>query len=286
MGFSLSSLFKGAAGFMLGGPIGAGLSMAQDYDARRDARHAHKRQLAGTYTASKNQVLGTVAGAREAGLHPLFALGGGGAGIPAPVLPDQSNSGSRYFDAILQILAADKKADLNESQANLSNARAAEARMQNDVAHAAAAGLTLNPYNPRFQEMKKGEVQPGRASDPSQNLNVKRAWTRTYFIPGSKDYLLLPAEEPSEVFDSLALATMTYLHPHNKPIIDAWLKERAPMLNAVLNPQAALKAFWKDAKARGEKNRPHLEKLFKNFSKGHGRVPPKYENWSRDFPGR
>lgn len=270
---------------------GSGISEADARENSRDSyRHALTYQPAITQANAQAGITGLIDGATDRGLHPLYALGGGGGGsAPAFQIPGQSPSGShkdlgRALLDVSQMRDQKRRTDsaLKNDEITRQLTQLRIDQIKNDVGRGPIINVEpKSPYvmpniNPMLQEIDKGKVQPGKKSDLAQNLSVKRAWTTTHIIPGPKNRaLLLPAEEPSEVFESAALMLMTYNHPFNKPIIKKWLREEHPKMAAIWSPLDTMKillrhrAFDPHAKKKKAKYLPRSSSAYKSKFPSH-----------------
>lgn len=145
-----SSLIGAASSFLGGSPD----TPAQNYGKKLDKQYEHQKRL------MSNQLQWRVQDAEKAGLHPLFALGGGTPSGPTSVIPGQSirrpSQAQQALSAIQSGLAqyANLKSQtkVNESLANLYDKQAAamQAGAQGDDATAAAVATAApeGPYKP------------------------------------------------------------------------------------------------------------------------------------------
>lgn len=214
--------------------------------AKRMAREEYKYQHRYGPWVQDAMIKGRVQAVKEAGLHPLFALGGGGgsmsAGVPFTGGGEAGSSksaavrsiGSRLENAMIR--ANDKKLEkeLAEAQAELATARALEGVLSNDHAWAidneVNRGMQLTAQNrasqrksrspnlefPKMQEVKKGEVDAHVPGAPEQSLNRKAPWTKINW--GSQKIWILTdqldtlADNPGFVLGS------AYLYHGNKGV--------------------------------------------------------------------
>ncbi|AJK28229.1 hypothetical protein [Eel River basin pequenovirus] len=304
IGAAIGGMFGGGQGAAAGGQIGGAIGGLFGSDGRTRAkwnlRTAYKYATRYQPEYDKAMFDAKMASFEKHGIHPLFGLGGStGGGGPAFSMPGQAPSGSHATEAlgnVLQYLVRKEEVELQrdylDKQAQDSAMRVIDNKMGNDnlinLADQVKSQYKVDQVDKVHQEHELGKVQSHHKDDPSKNTNVKSAWTKTYFIPGSKKFLYLPAEEPSEVFDSAALAWMTYMHPHNKPIIDAWLKQNAPNLSKALNPSETFREFMRRINAGSGKQQGATKKWLSNIlkkSRAQRDKLPTYKNFSRDFPG-
>lgn len=158
----------------------------------------------------KARLRGSVEGAREAGLHPLFALGGGAmaGGGPSVSPAGQSDTGSAMTEAIMglvsTILNIQNKRESNDQakQQSLNSAmRVIEHKMTTDnlasdrLLELARQQRQLNP----MQEYKPGEVQAHRKGRTEQSQNERRVWHLYEYGPHK---VFLPIEEISELLEN------------------------------------------------------------------------------------
>lgn len=249
----LSRLFRGVTGFLTGGPLGALASLQDERDARHQYQRERRHRVADAEALAAETLKGTVRGARESGLHPLFALGGSGAIAPGPVLPGQSASGSTNMDALLRILSINAAKDFNDSQERLSRARVADNNVSNDTAQAGFDSMT--------QEYKKGEFQAYDKRHPEQSKNVKSPFHK--FRYGGQT-VWLPTEEISEFFDNIVtMGTMAYTYHGNKNVDwdKLWYYHKNGTMDGYKTPKQKLDDRLERAKkAFGERKRKEILK--------------------------
>lgn len=215
--------------------IGSFLKKVSGYDAIKKylgkdqrAADAYNKTI---WSREDNRIQRTVADARAAGIHPLFALGGatgGGSGSSAP-----PPSGNYVGNALKYIRTRgnDKtratqsslvdKSLIAQATANtrLSNARADEVEWQlNNSINKRAEGISNSeqdgPVNmepvTRFHPVKgKPHLLPGE----------QPAWTTHRIYPDLA--IRAPAQEVSEIFESVAMWPMIY--EENYKAINKWI---------------------------------------------------------------
>lgn len=187
---------------LLGGAIGGG---GDGFDVSENLAYTRKKYKA------------AVQGAKAAGLHPLFALGAGGAGSPVTTIPGQSNTGSHIAEAGRMIGGA-----ISDKALKTANVRAVNAAASRDEALAAEAlsrtkrleteGLSSGGLVPG-QEVKPGIVKPM----PSEQISAQpgspgvQAGQHSFF----KEYVLgkignqtikvwgPASDEPAEAFENV-----------------------------------------------------------------------------------
>ncbi len=158
----------------------------------------------------KARMRGAVEGAKEAGLHPLFALGGGAmsGGGPSVAPAGQSETGGAQTDAVmglvqtlLDIQGKRESSDQARQQAMNSAMRVIEHKMNSDnlasdtLMELARQKKALNP----MQEYKPGEVQAHRKDRTEQSQNKRRVWHMYEYGPHK---VWLPIEEISELLEN------------------------------------------------------------------------------------
>lgn len=177
--------------------------------------------------------------AKRAGINKYAVIGG----VPTPsapaVIPGQSNLGSIKKDdnafgmAIRGGMAAMQGAmmkaqidNLNaDTQVKLSDAARASQPGSPPGTGVIASPVWMEDLGPG-QELKPGEVDAHAKGDRTKNLNEKAAWGKIYMIPDQPNTpLYMLGDDVGEVFDSIPMMLMVYNHPHNKPIINAWIKK-------------------------------------------------------------
>ncbi len=208
------------------------LKKASGYDAIRNALRSDRRFAA---KRQDTQIQRTVADARAAGIHPLFALGGatGGGGGTYP------STGSNIGNALRSIRAA-KNITTGKSQPSLvdnalvtasqAQARLADARtdtvkwnLQNSI-DKRAEGVSNSQQDQIIipdmvegaTEIKKGQVDPFFKKNPEQSLNVKSPMTK--FRIGSQE-VWLPVEDMETVIeDPATVFAAAYSYKGNKNV--------------------------------------------------------------------
>lgn len=193
-GFEIGALTLGGLNFA-SGALGGESNRQRRANMRKEYEYAARYQPGLTSNNASASITGAVHGARAAGLHPLFALGGGTSGsAPAFNMPGQSETGSRSSDAVrglaetlLGMQQRRDTVDLTQNQALLSAMRALEQKLNSDnksageVAETAVQNRRIHPerIDPALQEFKKGEVG-AHAAGPGgkqKSLNVKSLTT-------------------------------------------------------------------------------------------------------------
>lgn len=190
-------------------------NLTQGDSSRRQAKLMRKSyEYAHRYEPGliKARMMGAVQGAKAAGLHPLFALGGGAmaGGGPSVGPPGQSDTGSHATDAImglvqtlLNIQGKRESTDQARQQAMNSAMRVIENKMISDnlasesLIELAGQQRKLNA----MQEGKRGEVQYHRKGRTEQSQNVRRVWHLYEYGPHQ---VFLPIEEISELLENPA----------------------------------------------------------------------------------
>lgn len=215
------------AGGIAGGALGS-MGGSEWTHQKRAARYAKKMALA----YDRRKWAANVRGAKEAGLHPLFALGSGGGGGTGFSMPGQSPRGSAKATGLIKAAvnayqlrpgAETPTEDLVEDQNMNTALRIIESGTSNEQ-----AARIEGPIKEGYREVDPAQVQPHNPNDRSKNLGLKSIWTDSYVIPGSKQKLAIPGDDIGEVFDSVPLMAATYMHPQNKPIIDKLMRDNFP----------------------------------------------------------
>jgi hypothetical protein len=221
-----------------------------------------------------------VEGAKAAGLHPLFAMGGAmpGSGTPGGAqIAGQSDTGSNRTDALLgfaevllNINSKNAQKDIAQSQALRSAMRVIDNKMNNDnlaSQRLQEAEAQRSQIHPHLQEFKPGEVDAHRPGDRSQNMNEKSLWTKAFanwLEPG--EHIMMLGEDIGEAADSLAIATAMWNHPHNNPIF----KRIAKRMGLSIAHKMDLRPFFRKLyyKALAEQSKRH--------NRGKDRHPDRY----------
>lgn len=207
-------------GGLAGGILGDAFAAKQD---RRTAKSSIRIQSQAQQAYfDKNLSIGSqVESAKAAGLHPLFALGGGAGSSPGFSIPGQSSTGSLTKQALVNIGSQigtmfDKKRDLINAQATLSAVELARHSMSNDTAQNIPPNMTIPAHRKPFQEIRKGQVDTHVKGKPEQSTNVKSPMTRVRI--GTQD-VWVPVEEVDEFMENpLAVGGLTYAYHGNKNV--------------------------------------------------------------------
>lgn len=156
--------------------------------------------------------------AKAAGLHPLFALGAGGAGTPQFSISGQSQTGSVDRDVLSAMLkeatpktAADPTG-LVQAQTALAAVELARHSLSNDKAQT----ITIPAYQSRAQEIVPGQVDPHMTDNREQGLSVISPMTS--FRIGSQNVWLPVKDLETAMEDPLAVLTAAYSYHGNKNV--------------------------------------------------------------------
>lgn len=191
------------AGMAIGGIAGGLLNFAGTERANRANQQSYK-----------NRIQWTVADAKKAGVHPLFALGGSGAGVPptaiAHRLGDVANNLGKAYEARTAAAAAEK---LNEQQIKESDSRIKLNEVQ--------AGLVSSQIAREMQSFYSGgndfyglmnpavEYQPDQVTrsapgKPQLTAGKHPGWQRIRVGPGENDFIYAPSKETADMWESAA----------------------------------------------------------------------------------
>ncbi len=205
------------------------LKKLSGYDAIRGALRSDRRFAA---KREDSKIQRTVADARSAGIHPLFALGGatGGGSGPYPT------TGSALGEGLSTIRKASNLArgKPQPSLVDLALIRSSDAGARASNARAALSEWTLSE-NKRIeqnsnssqdvvvpaidaisQEIKRGQVDPYVKKNPEQSLNVKSIMSK---IRIGKQTVWIPIDEIDEFFENpLAIGAATMAYHGNKNV--------------------------------------------------------------------
>lgn len=176
-----------AGASVLGGAFGGGSDGYNTY--RSHYRKMRHNQLNWDILQAKMMPAAMAEGARNAGLHPLFALGGGmssgGSGGVSPPMAGQSNRGNRLSDAVESAQRAyqqqalyQAEKDLIDSQAELARSRALEQVTSNDNSKAIVSNVPDDRFDPRTQHIETGGVQTYNKENPEQSKRVQSPFTK------------------------------------------------------------------------------------------------------------
>lgn len=215
---------------ILGGAFGRGNSIGRQASA---VRRLGRNQLQVDMERARYMPSQIVQGAKDAGIHPLVAMGAGGAlggSTPVPAQPetggwrsDAMRAVSRHYQRMAEIRA---QTDLIDKQAEASRARALETSaaghaitgedlsprelatlgrqgylvVQGDRTRNSAGLVTLEPDKQRTRS----------AEDSSRSAATNPAWMSVEIWPGWTVDVLWSEEGPAEAMDSLGpvLATI------------------------------------------------------------------------------
>jgi hypothetical protein len=212
---------------------------------------AKKYQPDINYLNANAGIRGAVAGARAAGLHPLFALGAGGAGggsAPAFQISGQSPTGS-HLDrgaAMARILQASRQDDLAKQQKKMTQAevdrlnseteinRFRLQQMQDEAKNSVSrpnpnyspanphAGMAVHPDNrgnPGVITVPR-QVLPTKPGKPSEAPGTNPVWNDMQVFNDLK--LKVPAQEFSEAMETLPLLMMMAADKDNQKAVLSW----------------------------------------------------------------
>lgn len=205
------------AGSLLGGN---GPSLSFQYRRMRD--HA-----AGINSESqRGSILGAVQGAREAGVHPVFALGGAQGAAPQMAIPGQSNSGS-HADVGLQMISEAEKKRIDATTKNqelrnqllqieLDKLKKPSGGLDADVQDVFNSNFAVPPIDTRVQELDKGKVQPFKKKSPTSNLNVISPATGVRI--GSQKIYMLAEDAESLAENPMFILGMASMYKENKDV--------------------------------------------------------------------
>ena len=206
---------------------------------------------------------GTVRGAKEAGIHPLLALGGNVSGSPTMIgQPESQNRGQRIGGAVSRALERNAQYQLEKdlvlAQAQLSTARAAEAALSNDT------GQAWNQSGGARTALKSGQQpDPGRneahGAIPEQSTTEISPWRKIRW--GSQDIWVLLEDMESFTENPVKLLASSYFYHGNKDV--DWMKAgreyvRGPGAKAGLskNWMADYEAFVRQNRANKATTKP------------------------------
>jgi hypothetical protein len=216
---------------------------------------AKKYQPDINYLNANAGIRGAVAGARASGLHPLFALGAGGAGggsAPAFQISGQSPTGS-HLDrgaAMARILQASRQDDLAKQQKKMAQAevdrldseteinRFRLQQMQDEAKNSASrpnpnyspanphAGMTVHPDNRNNPAVitVPNAVMPTKPGKPHEVPGTNPTWYDHQIYPDLK--LKLAAKEISEATETLPLLIMAAGEEENRKAVMAWWERK------------------------------------------------------------
>jgi hypothetical protein len=240
---------------------------------------AKKYQPDINYLNANAGIRGAVAGARAAGLHPLFALGAGGAGggsAPAFQISGQSSTGS-HIDrgaAMARILQASRQDDLAKQQNKMTQAevdrlnseteinRFRLQQMQDEAKNSASrpnpnfspanphAGMAVHPDNrgnPGVITVPKA-VTAAKPGKPHETAGTSPTWHTFQIYPDLK--LNFPAQELSEATETLPLLIMTAADKENQKNVMAWWERK----------------LARDGKASWDRPKNYAERLLKKVA--------------------
>lgn len=203
--------------------IGAGADILSGAFGRggNNINYPHHNYWMGQQQAQLNKqgLLGTVEGAREAGLHPLFALGGGKHGGSAgQVIPGQSSKGSFARDGLSAIASHFYRLAEYQARTNLVQAQregSAEATSSNQISNDTSTALK-GKMDKDLQVFKKGEFQAYNARHPEQSKD-ELSPMKSFRIGDQKVWL--PVEDLSDASDNpLFVFGGAYLYHGNKNV--------------------------------------------------------------------
>lgn len=160
--------------------------------------------------------------AKEAGLHPLFALGANLGSSPSFSTAGQSARGSAAQQGLEGVARAAGSYGRNQTQLDLVHAqnqssalRLAEHALSNDTSQSLVE-TTLPKIESPTQEIKKGEVDTHMKKQPEQSTSVMSPYKRVRL--GSQEVWVPTDEVDTFMEDPLAVGSLTYLYHGNKNV--------------------------------------------------------------------
>lgn len=210
---------------VLGAAFGGGGSTTRSLRKHQQRYDNYSRTANRAETAyyDRNRASWQVEGAKAAGLHPLFAMGGAPPPVAsggANVVEGQSNSGnfakdglkavSGHYNRIAQLEASK---ELVLAQAQASALRIAENNTSNDVEVIRQNHPGFDPSN---QEFKKGDYQAHKKKHPEQNFEVMSPVSTVRL--GSQKVLISVEEVDTFFEDPVAVGLATYTYHGNKNV--------------------------------------------------------------------
>lgn len=234
----MDPITQGAALSAGGSLLGGVMSGASD-------KKMLKKQIKWQREQMQNRLQWTVNDAKKAGLHPLFALGGGGGFSPASVIPGQSNMGNAVADAaasmgraiaaprptkmqdalsLAQLESVNSQTRRNDAEAALANSQARriaeESNVRPSVAQTLAGVVSETEGVPAGKITPKApEVRSRAVGDSARQAGKNPLWQRYQYGPKRGDWIDIPYsdEGPLEEFGP-AKAIATFVR---------WLQNRA-----------------------------------------------------------
>lgn len=230
---SLSGLASAGKSFMGGGggdllSLGAGL-----YSDSKNRRHSKEM--------ARNSILWRVQDAKNAGIHPLFALGASVGNSPSmsTALPQAAN---RVADRIQRRSERTAQQPLLEAQINSANASAKKDLIQSQLNESQTA-LFRNQLDSQLRDSQVGSTykdfpnqivgSPNDIVEPTRSSAAKRPgvqagyinmWQETVDADGNKHYV--PSEQMMQTLQEggwLLAAHKNTKHWTRKKITDAWM---------------------------------------------------------------
>lgn len=300
---------------LLGGAFGSGdgyntyrsharkLTQALNHLNWRQQVRAYKwlspREDARSLRMLRKSTLAQVQGAREAGLHPLFALGGGSASVSPTVTagapqggslpPGQPRTGSFAQDALAAVSAHYARvagyraqADLLEQQNKASQLKLAAHQVSNDVATgidaevnralAMSAGApakrgVIPQHHPATQEVKKGEVDTHRSGSPEQSMREKSPMT---LVKVGSQEVWVPVEDLESFFEDPTIITLGTVYYHGNKNVD-WAQLINEWMGRKPTPSQVTKGtrqMFKRNKIKTKSRRDFRDDQFYSHSRG------------------
>lgn len=222
-------------GSLLGGLIGG-----------KDAKKAVKKQYKYQKEFAKNQLQWRVEDAKAAGLHPLFALGGGGGTSPT-FMAGQSPMGSAIADSAAaigsavagrpselskqlqsaQIQSINSQTERNQAEAALARSQAARvaqtANVTPSIASAVVDEALATDTNRAKVQVVPSEVKTRSGKDSSVVAGMAPMMRKYEILPGR--YVYGPdADSPAEAFENI-VGTLLGAYKTSAEGIPYWLRQ-------------------------------------------------------------
>ncbi len=215
-----------SAGYSPEGGFSFGISGSDGGPGRKSSYEIARAYQPGiTQANAKAAITGAASGARAAGLHPLFALGGGAGGGSAPAfVGGQPRTPNQY--AVSSKKVNPSEALINDANLGLINKRKDWLQEQIDASKAARTDTNgtrgATPIPLEFESAR--QVVPISTDKPGQMAGDHPSWKlHNLSFGGYNISVWAPTQETEELFQSQSMWPLVYAANQNE--IHRWARE-------------------------------------------------------------